>query len=547
MRFLTNPLLPRIASVTTASANWIVQWRLQVLFCFLFVQVVAFCTQGLWVEDFWEHSAAVNEFMQRPLKPTHPQLDIVAPHPFLNPYTFLVALFANLLNTDAVSALAIFGVFNFCLFFFGLRVFIGSLLIPAKTTNRSFVDHAVFYALLFILFFWGAKPWTYSGFFNYQSFFFNLPYPSTFVAGLSLLGLGIIAHDRYRHPYLQLVALILITSFSLLSHPLTTQFLLLGFVAQAFGLQSRTLGVAVSKNIYFVHFIKIALIFICAVALASLWPFYPILELFKGAGKVYNISNGDMYFHLSSRLWPFIWFSPVILWVLLRPQARTLLVIFVLTTGIYISGYLSQHYSFGRIISYSILSIQIACALAACQTEVWLQIKFSRPVKLVKPFVVGLIVFLCVSQLVHGSISRLLTVANSIRLGRTISNQLSYKNYLFLPNIIEHGAIVFASIKPSWLLPTFGAKVIAADHPLAFVKDAEQRRQDITDFFEQNISAEQRSGLLQKYRARYLLLDKTADAAWKQIQVQFSQLPKNSVIFENENFLMIQFDPAVSK
>ena len=89
--------------------------------------------------------------------------------------------------------------------------------------------------------------------------------------------------------------------------------------------------------------------------------------------------------------------------------------------------------------------------------------------------------------------------------------------------------------------------MIAADHPLAFVKDAEQRRQDITDFFEQNSSAEKRSELLQKYRARYLLLDKTTDASWKHIQVQFSQLPKNSVILENENFLMIKFDPAESK
>ena len=178
--------LPQSSFITTAFklinpfADWVSTWRFQILWFLLLLQVVSFCTQGIWVEDFWEHSAAVNAFIQNPFHPGHPQLALQAPHPFLNPYTFAVAQFARLFHIDAISALSFFGALNFCLFCYGLHAFIASL--PLNNTNCLDADIAsstasnnklTFYALLFILFLWGGKPWPYRGFFNYQIYLMN--------------------------------------------------------------------------------------------------------------------------------------------------------------------------------------------------------------------------------------------------------------------------------------------------------------------------------------------------------------------------------------
>ena len=109
-----------------------------------------------------------------------------------------------------------------------------------------------------------------------------------------------------------------------------------------------------------------------------------------------------------------------------------------------------------------------------------------------------------------------------------------------MPSHIAPQAVVFADIETSWFIPSFGAKVVAADHPLAFVKDAEQRSQDVVTFFEPQTTIQERSALLKKYQAKYLLLNKQLDAAWAQIYSQFSNTVPNGVLFENEKFALIK-------
>ena len=159
-----------ISTIAKTSVTWVSTHRYILLVSFLFIQVLAFSLQGIWVEDFWEHSAAVNAFMRDPLNPAHPQLGLNAPHTFLNPYTFIVALSASTLHLTSITALSIFGLLNFGVLCWGLKTFISSIC-------DQDADKVSFYALLFVLFLWGSKPWPYSGFFNYQIFLFNLPYP----------------------------------------------------------------------------------------------------------------------------------------------------------------------------------------------------------------------------------------------------------------------------------------------------------------------------------------------------------------------------------
>ena len=133
---LMSPM-PTLANRFETALNWVSSHRYSLLVFFLLLQVLAFSLQGLWVEDFWEHSAAVSEFMRHPFNPSHPQLNLDAPHTFLNPYTFVVGVTASAFGLTSITALSIFGVFNFCLFCVGLHTFISSLCLSKNKMEIS--------------------------------------------------------------------------------------------------------------------------------------------------------------------------------------------------------------------------------------------------------------------------------------------------------------------------------------------------------------------------------------------------------------------------
>jgi len=517
------PLLITLSARLQLSLNWVSNYRYSLLVLFLLLQVSAFSLQGIWVEDFWEHSAAVSEFMRNGLNPSHPQLALNAPHTFLNPYSFGVGLLASALHLNAITALALVGVMNFALFCWGLRAFVETQCDGQKQTSK-----VSFYTLLFILFLWGADPWPYSGFFNFQILLFNLPYPSTFIGGLSLLTLGYVGQRKMGLHAGQWVGLMLVICLALLTHPLTAQFLVVGLSAQAFFVIKNTLP----------HLLKLFIACAVSVALATLWPFYPFLELLQGAGAVYDLSNGTMYYHFLARVWPFILLSPLIAWTIVQRQHRVLLFIFVSTVAIYIFGLYTQKYSYGRIISYTVMALQICCALMAAKTENLLGKFRWHALMLYQVSLLSILIGLSFLPL-QSSINRLLTAANSIRLDRPVFNQVSYKDYSLLQNSISAGSIVFANMDVSWLLPSFGGKVIVSDHPLAFVSDAAQRREDSSLFFSTSTSPSVRTGLLVKYHADYLLLDKRFDQNWEAISQSIYDSARGQKQFENDRFLLI--------
>jgi hypothetical protein len=121
-----------------------------------------------------------------------------------------------------------------------------------------------------------------------------------------------------------------------------------------------------------------------------------------------------------------------------------------------------------------------------------------------------------------------------------VSNQITYKEYLFIRNHINSGSVVFANIDASWLAPSFGAKVVAVDHTVAFITDLEKRQQDVLTFFRPQTELQERKALLKKYRAEYLLLDKDLDSDWSKIDQQFSDVLDGSGKFETEKFLLLK-------
>jgi len=58
--------------------------------------------------------------------------------------------------------------------------------------------------------------------------------------------------------------------------------------------------------------------------------------------------------------------------------------------------------------------------------------------------------------------------------------------------LTKQDELVLADIEPSWIIPTLGGKVVATDHPLAFVPDWYIRKWQVMEFFNPETTANRR-------------------------------------------------------
>jgi len=79
--------------------------------------------------------------------------------------------------------------------------------------------------------------------------------------------------------------------------------------------------------------------------------------------------------------------------------------------------------------------------------------------------------------------------------------------------------------------------VIAADHPLAFVPDHEDRQADLERFFKPETTHPERLQIARKYSADYLLLNKLNQPGWQDLQQSFSAV--GEVVYDDDNFALI--------
>ena len=133
-------------------------------------------------------------------------------------------------------------------------------------------------------------------------------------------------------------------------------------------------------------------------------------------------------------------------------------------------------------------------------------------------------------------------MVNSVVLGRQVSNQQMYKNLTFLPRFVEPGEIVLSDLETSWLVPSFGGKVIAGLHAQAFIADNDQRVEDLNGFFDPSASDQSRLAVIARYGPTYLLLDKQNTPEWKALAGRFEQEHHSRQLFDNEQFLLIRLD-----
>jgi hypothetical protein len=165
-----------------------------------------------WGTDFWAHLGTVREMAERPWHPRQPFVGVDVDDPFLSPYMLLLGLATRWSGADAVTVLAVAGLFNLGLWLYAFRRFV-----LVVTGNRG----APVWALLFTLLAWGISPWRWSGYFNLNSIGFGLPYPSMFASAVAMLALSSAHLWLVRGHRREVAVMGLAVPIVLLTHPFT--------------------------------------------------------------------------------------------------------------------------------------------------------------------------------------------------------------------------------------------------------------------------------------------------------------------------------------
>jgi hypothetical protein len=450
------------------------------------------------------------------LNPKHPQLLLDSPHAFYSPYSVLLAAFSRFSTLDPVTTLSIAGLVNLGLFFLGLRLFVLSI-VPGKRG-----DTVAFYALLFILFWWGSNPWFYSGFFHFGGLGGRLSYPSTFSTSLSLVCLGSARTGLEQKSPARILALFAVLVTVLISHPVSFLFLVAGLIAFAVD----TKGPALTQLLF------VVCLLVAALLVAGMWPYFPFWTFVLNASDVYHADNRVMYRDVFERTWPALIGVPVIIAKLRRKWSHPLVIMAVILSAVYVFGALSGKYTCGRVISYIVLLLHVAIADVVSDFD--LKLNNGHRVDCLRRLIVtaGVVTF----SLFLSWDSLKVTLLRAFSTQKPI-----YGSYLFLTRLTGQYDVILSDIRTSWIVPTFGGKVVAALHPLAFVPDHNIRKSDLKQFFSKSTTFAERRQIIEKYDAKYVLLNKSILGDCHECVSSFESLGKR--IFQNQSFLLIAVSP----
>jgi hypothetical protein len=493
--------------------SWLMKHRYAVSCLLVFVVLCLHTRNGLWYGDFWEHSAVVRELASEIVRPSHPQLLLDAPHAFYSPYTVLAALLARAFRADAIGMLASMGLVNLGLWFVGLRLFVFSMVSKHRRATA-------FYTLILTLFWWGPFAWTgFGGFFHFGVLAYIIPYPSTFAVALAFIAIRWNQRrvETGRHGYV--IAIFFVAVITLITHPLSFIFFTIGLVSQSCADRGSVLRQLILTGSL------LSAVFLAA----GLWPYFPVWNFFLFESGKYHFSNRLMYHQVLSKVWPALLGVPLLIASLKSDWRRPLVLMLATLSAIYGFGGISGQYAYGRLVSFIVLLLHIVIAERIAMLETTLPESlsarwFARWIVPIGVMAMGMLLFFKPLEF---------TINRALR-----HHPSTYEHYQFLSKFTGQYEVVVADIITSWMVPTFGGKVVATEHPLAFVPDYDVRRSDVERFFKRDAILAERQLIVQKYKAAYLLLNKSRGQHLLQ-----PSMPSGRITFENKSFLLISLRP----
>lgn len=481
-------------------------------FCLLIIALVQL-NFGIWRGDFYEHLSVVRELSTHPFSPTNPRFLSVSPHAFFSPYLLVISFFVRITGLSPITLLLTAGFFNILLFLFSFKLFIDSLY---DDQNVSF------YSLLLMLLCWGHHPWSWSSFFNFQAFFWTLPYPSFFAMGLTFLSfviyLNILRAQISKSYY---ILILLFTTIIIITHPVTSLFLFTGFIAFLLGSY---------KSSKPTDYLLLFLILGISIILTCSWPYFSFIKLVHSNSYEFDLDSHGLYSHTLLSIFPCLIGLPLIGRKIKSNNFDQLSLIFLALCFLYFYGFITGHYAYGRVISYIVIILQIVIAewLAVMEAK-FRSGKFSELVK--NKFVIPVIIFISFTL----GINLILASYGYIR---GLEGNNLYKQLEFLTNYVGQYDLILSDINTSWVIPAIDGKVIASLHAEAFVSNSLTRKVDVNEFFGKNLSSKERIAIIEKYKPKFILLDKDQIISFEYLLLFCKTI--GDVIYSDNRFILLK-------
>ncbi|MFH1201750.1 MAG: hypothetical protein V1674_02540 [Candidatus Omnitrophota bacterium] len=486
------------------------RYRYLILSIFVLVLMVFHTVNGQWGGDFWIHSAVIRELATHPIFPQHPQVLLDAPHTFYSPYALGVAWISRLTNLTPIATLSIVGIINLILFLIWFRLFIFLLFDGKNSENISF------YSLLFMLILWGRNPWTWSGFLHLWTLGYVLPYPSTFAAALMFLSFSIYIQILKGKSQLSFFALFIAIVLVLLTHPPTAVVMCICLIMLSISLGGirRWRNYALLMGVFFLSFL-----------FAAAWPCYPFWQnVILSQPSTFLEHSYTFYSGAFTRIFPVIIGLPLLMLRIRLNWRDPLALMFFGLCLIYFYGAISRNWSYGRVIFYIVLMLDIVIAVWFVRIES--ELTLGNSVSLLAYRGMIILILICVI--------RVLPVLIRCFLG----GQNDYGTYLFLSKYTKQYDVILSDIETSALIPVFGGKVVAAPPTLYGVNDAEERIEDLERFFKDNAYYNTQLNIIRKYKVGFLLLNiKRSQILRTKIDL-FKRF--GNVVYSDNNFVLIK-------
>ncbi|WP_338897972.1 hypothetical protein WBG99_22105 [Streptomyces sp. TG1A-60] len=317
--------------------------------------------------DAGQHAAVVERLRWDLLNPAHPTADLPgAGSPYYSPYAVAQGVLAQLTGLSGWSLVKLAGPVNLLVLLTGIGRFVRAL------TPRPW---APVLALLFMTLLWGTERVLWSGYLGLMSMTTNLGYPSAFATGLTFWawawtaararGGGWSRGVRYVGPsglgsvwaYAGIGALY---GLILVVHPITA-------VASAAG--ALAIVAACQRGWRRPVLGRWAWTGAVALAVAVSWPYYDILSLAGNTG-VDAIHRG-LYENAAGHLWLASLGLPA-LWVRGHRCPRDPLVLMFAAGCLVVAyGWVSGHYTYGRVLGLAAVPAQFALAVELAAPRPW--------------------------------------------------------------------------------------------------------------------------------------------------------------------------------
>ncbi|MFJ2636431.1 hypothetical protein ACIO6U_31380 [Streptomyces sp. NPDC087422] len=431
--------------------------------------------------DFGQHASAVERVKADWRHPANPLLDLPGTgSPYFSPYIVALGLIARATGAAGREVVRWCGPVNLAVLVTGVGVY-------ARTLSRR--PMAPVYALLAFTLLWGVQGKEWSGFCGVWSLTRGASYPSAFAVGVTfhLWALTDRLARRRTTGWAGYALLGVACGLLLLIHPITALAAAVGIVAV---LTARQRGW--SRRVTARWLLAGALALLVAVA----WPYYDVFSL--AGDTTVDAVHKRLYIH------PWQWYGlalvglPPLLLRARRGVRDPLVLMFAAFCLIVAYGWVSGHYTYGRVFALLLVPPQFALAVELASIPPWTRLRaVLAPVAAV--------------ALCFGVAAQIGAVVPQRFLPVTVDHPVRWPGYGWAADRMPADAVVLTDgYYATHVLPAYGFFLVAPTWPDPSTPAAERDRRfaAVRTYLDPKSTAAQRAAVQRRYGVGWLLLTK---------------------------------------